>query len=287
MRVGFCGLGQMGEPMAARLVAAGHEVTVWNRTAERASSLVAAGAVAATTPAAAADGATVVITMLSTPEVLDEVLFGPGGVAAGCDGSQLVVEMSTVGPDAVRRAAARLAGRARLIDAPVRGSVPAATGGTLGIMAGGVDSDVAEATAVLSELGTVTHVGPLGAGATLKLANNAISIGLTALVAEAFALATASGVDEKVALDVLEVGFAAPLVQRIRPLVEARRFDPDFKLRLAVKDIDLALAQAAAVGVPAVTATAVREVLVDAERAGAGELDFSAVVGHLAPLTPS
>jgi 3-hydroxyisobutyrate dehydrogenase-like beta-hydroxyacid dehydrogenase len=283
MRVGFCGLGQMGEPMAARLVAAGHEVTVWNRTAERASSLVAAGAVAATTPAAAADGANVVITMLSTPEVLDEVLFGPGGVAAGCDGSQLVVEMSTVGPDAVRRAAARLAGRARLIDAPVRGSVPAATRGTLGIMAGGADSDVAEATAVLSELGTVTHVGPLGAGATLKLANNAISIGLTALVAEAFALATASGVDEKVALDVLEVGFAAPLVQRIRPLVEARRFDPDFKLRLAVKDIDLALAQAAAVGVPAVTATAVREVLVDAERAGAGELDFSAVVGHLAP----
>jgi 3-hydroxyisobutyrate dehydrogenase-like beta-hydroxyacid dehydrogenase len=282
MRVGFCGLGQMGGPMAARLVAAGHQVTVWNRTAGRASGLVAAGAVAAETPAAVAAASKVVITMLSTPAVLDDVLFGAGGVAEGCDGSQLIVEMSTVGPDAVRRAAAGLAGRARVVDAPVRGSVPAATEGTLGIMAGGSAADVAEAAEVLRELGTVDHVGPLGAGATLKLANNTISIGLTALVAEAFAIATASGVDERTALDVLEVGFAAPLVKRIRPLVEARRFDPDFKLSLAIKDIDLALAQAAEVGVPAVASAAVRDVLADAERAGAGDQDFSAVVGHLA-----
>lgn len=282
MRVGFCGLGQMGAPMAGRLVAAGHQVTVWNRTTDRTAPLVAAGADVAATPAAAATASEVVITMLSTPEVLDHVLFGPGGIAGGCDGSQLVVEMSTVGPDAVRRAAAGLAGRARLIDAPVRGSVPAATDGTLGIMAGGAEADVAEATPVLTAMGTVTHVGPLGAGATLKLANNAISIGLTALVAEAFALATASGVDEKIALDILEVGFAAPLVKRIRPLVEARRYDPDFKLSLAVKDIDLVLAQAAATGVHAAAVTAVRDVLGDAERAGRGEQDFSAVVGHLA-----
>lgn len=103
----------------------------------------------------------------------------------------------------------------------------------------------------------------------MKLANNTISIGLTALVAEAFAMATASGVDEKVALDILEAGFAAPLVKRIRPLVEARRFDPDFKLSLAIKDIDLALAQAAAVGIAAVMTAAVREVLSDAQQAGA------------------
>lgn len=287
MRVAVCGLGQMGAPMAARLVAAGHDVAVWNRSRERVQALVDAGATAAETPGAAAARSDVIITMLSTPGALDEVLFGPGGVAEGCTGTQVVAEMSTVGPDAVRRAAARLVGQARLVDAPVRGSVPQATDGTLGIMVGGAAEDVAVVTPVLADLGAVTHVGPLGAGATLKLANNAITIGITTLVGEALALAVASGIEENAALDLFEQTFAAALVQRIRPKVETREFAPHFKLSLARKDIDLALAQGAAVGVPLATTAAVREVLRGAEAAGAGDADFSAIVGHLADDRPA
>lgn len=132
----FCGLGVMGLPMATRLAAAGHQVRVWNRTPGRDADAVAAGAVAAATPAEAARDADAAITMLAGPESLDEVVFGPEGLAATLRPGAALIDMSTVGPDAIRALHERLAGRAAVLDAPVTGSAPHAAAGTLRIMVG-------------------------------------------------------------------------------------------------------------------------------------------------------
>ena len=118
-KVAFCGLGQMGEPMAARLLEGGEELVVWNRSAERADALVGRGAKRAASPAEAASGSELVMTMLSTPEALDDVVFGDEGLAAGMEAGATLVEMSTVGPHAVRRLAERLPNGVNVIDAPV------------------------------------------------------------------------------------------------------------------------------------------------------------------------
>src|SRR5437660_9594054 len=131
-KIGFLGLGEMGTPMATRLRRAGHDLTVWNRSAERTVPLASEGAKVASSPAKAAAGADVVITMLATPEALEQVLFGSEGLATGLSPGQILIDMSTVGPDEVHSAAARLPEGTALVDAPVRGSVPDATSGRLG-----------------------------------------------------------------------------------------------------------------------------------------------------------
>src|SRR6266852_1280359 len=123
-RIGFLGLGEMGRPMASRLVCAGHDVIVWNRTADRTAPLAQEGAAVAPSPAKAAAGADFVITMLAAPEALEQVLFGTAGLASALSPGQVLIDMSTVGPDEVRSVAARLPKAASLVDAPVRGSVP-------------------------------------------------------------------------------------------------------------------------------------------------------------------
>src|SRR5882757_9591898 len=132
-RLAFCGTGQMGTPMAARLLAAGHDLTVWNRTAEKAKPLLDLGANLADSPGAAARDADAAITMLADPEALEEVVLGPDGVAEGLPEGATLIEMSTVGPDAVRELAKRLRPRVHVIDAPVLGSVAQAEDGELKI----------------------------------------------------------------------------------------------------------------------------------------------------------
>jgi 3-hydroxyisobutyrate dehydrogenase len=171
-RVAFLGLGQMGMPMARRLLAAGTELVVWNRTRERAAPLADEGAGVATTPAEAARDADVTITMLSTPEAVAEVLFGTDGASEGLAPAATLVEMSTIGPDAVRRIRERIDDRVTVADAPVLGSVPQATEGTLRIFVGADDAVVERLGPVLEPIGTVIHMGPLGAGASMKLVAN-------------------------------------------------------------------------------------------------------------------
>ena len=126
-KIGFLGLGEMGTPMAGRLLQAGHDVVVWNRSRERTASLGKEGAAVAATPEEAAAERDLVVTMLATPEALEQVLFGAAGLASALSPGQILIDMSTVGPDAVRSASARLPEGASLVDAPVRGSVPQAT----------------------------------------------------------------------------------------------------------------------------------------------------------------
>nr|BFD85049.1 hypothetical protein StreXyl84_44500 [Streptomyces sp. Xyl84] len=241
-KIAFLGLGRMGTPMARRLLAAGHPVTVWNRTAARTGPLVAEGAVHAARPADAVRDADVVITMLAGPDALAEVA---DAVLPALPGGVRWVEMSTVGPDAVRALAARLDGRAVLVDAPVTGSTDRAADGSLGILAGGATAGVEH---ILARLGTVTRTGPLGTGAALKLVVNTAVISGVVLVAEALRLADTLGVDGETARTALAGGPLAGAVAR------AFAEDAHFATALAVKDLALATAAARLPAVQAVSA---------------------------------
>jgi len=286
-RIAFCGLGVMGLPMATRLAAAGHQVRVWNRTPGRDADAVAAGAVAAATPAEAARDADAAITMLAGPESLDEVVFGPEGLAATLRPGAALIDMSTVGPDAIRALNQRLAGRVAVLDAPVTGSAPHAAAGTLRIMVGATAEEFARWREVLTPLGEPVHVGPPGTGAAVKLVVNSATAALTSLLAEALALADRLGVDERVALDALAASPMGIIVERTREKIETGSYPPAFKLALAAKDLGLATALAAERGLELRMDQAARSRLQAADRDGLGELDFSAVVAHLRGGTPS
>jgi len=233
-RVAVLGLGHMGTPMARRLVDAGHPVTVWNRTAGRADAVV--GATVADTPAAAVDGAGVVITMLTDGAAVESVLFGESGAAAALADGSTLVEMSTIGPAALAAITRRLPPGVAIVDAPVTGSTGAAAAGTLTILAGGPDEAVTRVEPVLAALGTVRRCGGPGSGAALKLVlNTALVTALTSLV-DVLAVADALGVARASALEALASGPLGIAVQR------ATAGAGHFAIRLAAKDLDLALA---------------------------------------------
>ena len=194
--VGFVGLGIMGTPMAANLLLAGHRVLGHDVGADRVEQLVAAGGEAAGSVAGATD-ADLVITMLPDSPHVEAVVLGPDGILEHAKPGQLLVDMSTIRPETSLRVAAEAATRGvRTLDAPVSGGERGAVEGTLSIMIGGAAEDVAAARPVLDVLGaTVVHVGPSGAGQTVKAANQLVVAGTYALVAEAIVLLEASGVD--------------------------------------------------------------------------------------------
>ncbi|MEN3316157.1 MAG: hypothetical protein V7605_2391 [Acidimicrobiaceae bacterium] len=281
----FCGLGRMGGPMAGRLLEAGHDLVVWNRSPERAAGLVERGARLASSPAEAAGGAEAVITMLATPEALEGVVFGTGndsrGLAAGLAPGATLVEMSTVGPDAVRRMAPRLPDGAEVLDAPVLGSVPQATDGSLKIFVGGAEAVFERWRAVLEVLGRPVRFGALGSGAAMKLVANSTLGAVMSAVGEALALADGLGLDPALVLDTLAESPVGATVTSKRALIESGDYQPNFALALAAKDLRLVDEAARGVGVEAWVAAAARAHYDDAERAGLGDLDYSAVIAHV------
>jgi 3-hydroxyisobutyrate dehydrogenase/2-hydroxy-3-oxopropionate reductase len=279
--VAFLGLGLMGEPMARRVLEAGHELVVWNRTAGRAGALAAAGARVASTPRDAAAGAEVVVTMLADPPALAAVTEGPDGVAAGIGDGSTVLEMSTVGPAAVHRLRGALPEGVALVDAPVLGSTPQAEDGSLQVFVGGAPADVERWVPLLGTFGSPTHVGPLGAGAAAKLVVNSTLGGTLALLGEALALAGGLGLDRSTALDVLARSPLGTQVERRRPALESGDFPLRFRLRLASKDLDLVEAAAGDAGVDLRVAPAARSWFDDATEASWGDEDYSAVLGYI------
>jgi 3-hydroxyisobutyrate dehydrogenase-like beta-hydroxyacid dehydrogenase len=280
-RLGFCGLGQMGTPMALRLIEAGHEVKVWNRTAEKAGPLVAAGAVAAETPAEAAAGAEFVLTMLASPQAVEEVAFGDDGVVAGLGPGSTFVEMSTIGPEAVHALRAKLSVDYAMVDAPVLGSVAQAQAGELKVFAGGEAEVVDRARAVLSTLGTVRWMGPLGAGASMKVVANSTLLALMTALGEALALADGFGLRQDDVLDVLAESSIGVPVRSKRRYIETHAYPPNFKLGLASKDGSLVLGAAEAAGLDLRVARAAAAWMAAADRAGLGDLDYSAVIAQI------
>jgi len=250
-RIAFLGIGLMGARQAARLLAAGHAVRVWNRTAEKTEPLAAQGATAFADAGDAVEDAEIVITMLAKGDTVAEVLFG-GDVADRIPAGAVVVDMSSIAPAEARAHASRLAARGvHHLDAPVSGGTKGAAEGTLAIMAGG-DPAVFEAVRpVLEAMGRPTLVGPAGAGQVAKLANQMIVAVTIGAVAEALVLAERAGADPAAVRDALRGGFAE---SRILELHGARMIAQDFvpggRTSLQIKDLENALATAAESGAP-------------------------------------
>jgi HAD superfamily hydrolase (TIGR01450 family) len=276
--VAVVGLGAMGGRIAARLLGAGHQVTVWNRSPGKLTPLISRGAVAARTPAEAASRAEVLITMLSDFDALRSVTEGPDGIATGAHPSLTVVEMSTVGPAAVARLASALPAGTGLLDAPVLGSLAEAESGSLVVFAGGPTRLVERVVPLLSVLGAVIHVGPLGSGAAAKLVANAAVFGTVAMLGETIALAQALGLPPETLYQVLAATPLAAQAERRRAAIESGEYPPRFQLTLAHKDARL-INQAGAAGSSGLRLLpAVETWLADAEQAGFGDRDYTAML---------
>ncbi len=269
--VAVVGLGGMGSRMAKRLLEAGHELSLWNRTAAKAEPLVALGATAAATPAEAAAASEVVVTMVTDPDALRTVTEGPHGVCTGLVPGATLVEMSTVGPAAVTRLASTLPPEVELLDAPVLGSLSEAEAGTLAIFVGGEPELFDRHRELLAVLGTPLHVGPSGSGAAAKLVANTTLFGVIGVLGEALALAQALGLSRESAFDVLAATPLSGQAERRRPALESGEFPPRFPLRLARKDADLIADQ----GLDLRLVEAARSWLAEA---GDGDQDYSAVL---------
>ena len=280
-KVAFCGLGLMGEPMARRVLEGGHDLTVWNRTASKADGLQEAGAAVASSPAEAAMGADAAITMLADPDAVQDVVLGPEGLVEGLAPGSTLIEMSTIGPDAVRELAGRLPEGVDLVDAPVRGSVEPARQGTLKILVGASANGFARWEPLLETMGTPTHAGPMGAGAAMKLVNNFAVLSLASTLGDALALADAMDLDTAAVLDMLADTPLGSGVEMHREKIESGRYPPRFKLRLARKDVGLALEAAGNRGRRLRVAEGVHAALEAAEADGRGDHDYAAVIGFL------
>ena len=278
--IGVVGLGAMGSRIARRVADAGHELVVWNRDPAKAEPLVAAGAVAAATPADVAQRVEAVVTMVADPRALVDVTEGPEGVVAGVGEGTTLIQMSTVGPDSISRLAALLHDDA-LIDAPVLGSVLEVESGTLNVFVGGEPEPVKRWMPLLSTFGTVLHLGPVGAGTAAKLVANTTLVGVIGILGEALALAEGLGLSRDAAFEVLGKTALAEQAERRRAAVESGEFPPRFSLYLARKDADLILEAAAKTGIELRVTKGAREWLVDADDAGLGDADYSAVLARI------
>lgn len=283
MRVAFLGLGIMGSRMAANLAAAGHELSVWTRTDGKAAAWAAEhGATAHASPAAAATGAEVVISMVvDGPQVL--ALAGELANSGHGEG-RLLVDMSTIGPEAARGASAVLAAAGwGFMDAPVTGSSPKAADGTLTIMAGGPAEAFARVRPLFDAMGAlVLHVGDTGQGQMVKLINNATAAANTAAAAQALIVGAATGVDLDALVQVMNAGSggSAALALKAGPMRE-HDYTTLFKLEHMLKDVRLCLEEAQRAGVPFAAASAARDVLSAAMGRGLGDADFVALLEPL------
>jgi 3-hydroxyisobutyrate dehydrogenase len=280
--VGFVGLGIMGSRMAASLARAGHPVTAYNRTAEKAEAWAAEhGGRVAATPRDAADGAAAVITMVVDGAQVEEVLLGEQGAVHGAAPGTLFVDCSTIAPADVRRIGAALAERGMgFVDAPVSGSSPKAETGTLTIMAGGSDDDFARAAPYFDAMGeTVLHVGPLGHGQTVKVISNAVSATNAATLAQALVVGKATGVDLEALVAVLGASSSAStmVTLKAKPML-AHDYTPLFRLEHMLKDVGICLDESEAAGAPFPSAALARELYNAAMGRGLADEDFAAVL---------
>ena len=279
--VGFIGLGILGGPMAANLVKAGYTVVGYNRRPEPIERLVAAGGHGASSVAQAVAGADVVITMLPDSPDVESVARGEDGVFANAKPGLLYIDCSTIRPDVAARLAAEGTKRGiGVVDAPVSGGEQGAIDASLSIMVGGSPEDFASARPVLDAVGkTVVHVGPPGAGQTVKAANQLIVAGTIQLVAEAIVFLEAHGVDMEAAIKVLAGGLAGnAILDRKAAGMLARRFDPGFRIDLHHKDLGIVQAAAREAGVVIPVGALVSQLVASLRAQGHGGLDHSALL---------
>lgn len=283
MRIGFAGLGRMGAPMARNLIAAGHEVFVWNRTGQTAIDFAASGVcIAVPTPADLMAQAQIVVTMLADDEASDAVHLGKDGLFASASNATLV-EMGTMSPDHIAELVAKAPKNVHVIDAPVSGATQAAANADLLIMAGCRDED-ADLAAIFDALGRETiYLGQSGAGAVMKLAVNSLIHGINQTLAEAMTLAEASGITPEVAFDVIEASAAcAPMLKYRRPLyLNEADHDVTFTVALARKDMEVTAGLADRLGTAMPQGRTTLAKLIEAEKAGYGTRDMASMLTYM------
>ncbi len=281
MQIGFCGLGLMGAPMARRLLGAGHQVHVWNRTASKADELVRAGATAVRTPRELARQCETVLMCLFDVKAVQDVVFGEAGLAQG--GSlRILVDHSSIPPDSTRDMARRLLRDARAvwIDAPVSGGVQGAEKGTLAVMAGGPAADIEAVTPLMRAYASrVTRMGDAGAGQVTKLCNQTIVSTTLAAIGEAIALARANGVDAARLDQALMGGWADSTLLRIFvPRMTRGPSEKIASLDTMLKDLDTAASLAQAGRTPMPVSGAVQHLYRLASAMGLGESDVARLI---------
>jgi 3-hydroxyisobutyrate dehydrogenase-like beta-hydroxyacid dehydrogenase len=291
MEVGFIGLGIMGSRQAASLRREGFELTVFNRTRERAEAWAAEhGGHVAGSPREVAERSDVVITMVVDGAQVEQMLLGEDGAAAGARPETLFVDMSTIGPVDARRIAAELRERGHgFVDAPVTGSAPKAEDGTLTIMCGGSDQDMERAMPLLKAMGEIiVHVGDVGTGQQVKVLSNAVSAVNCATLAQALVAGRRAGVDLEALLKVMAGGSANSQMLQLKgePML-AHDFTPLFKLDHMLKDVLLCLEDARAAGAGFPFAALAGELYAAAAGRGLGEQDFAAVLEVIEDLSDS
>jgi len=284
-KVGLIGLGLMGQPIGMNLLKAGHTLTVWNRTSSRADSLVALGAKLATSPKEVAAASDVLLTIVSDPPALESILWGAdgkeSGALAGLKPGSTYIDSSTVSPALARKIAAACAERSvRFLDAPVTGGDWGAKKGELIFMVGGDAGTLKSVEPILGVLGKRWfHLGPNGAGQTIKLAMNMILALQVDALAEALALVTRAGLKGEDLVEVMQSSMARSGVLDVKaPNLLKGEYKPSFPLRLMHKDLGLALELANQIGVALPATAAARETYNYVKGAAKEDLDYSAVM---------
>ncbi|PYN79838.1 MAG: 3-hydroxyisobutyrate dehydrogenase [Candidatus Rokuibacteriota bacterium] len=293
MKIGFIGVGAMGQPMLANLVKQGHDVVAFDLAEPALAGAVRLGAARAASAAAAAREGELVITVLPSSSHVESAYLGAGGILEGVVAGRLCIDMSTIDPSVSRRVAEAVSRRGvRFLDAPVSGGVPRAQDGTLAIMVGGDARDLEEARPVLAAMGAnIIHVGPVGSGEVAKLCNNLIAGVAAVAVSEAFRIAEGFGVDAKVLTDVISKSSGHTWVmEHMHPVgglvpkaPSSRDYAPGFTTDLMAKDLGLAVNAARELRVPVVVAPAAQQALRLASSHGLGRKDFSSVYMFLKP----
>lgn len=282
-RIGFIGLGIMGQAMSLNVARKGYAVCAYNRTPRELPELSAAGIKMAASPAALAAESDVIVCMLTDATAVDAVLFGPDGAAAQAKG-KVVVDMSTVAPQHSRALAAKLAEQGiRFVDAPVSGSKIPAKEGTLVILAGGEQALVQELEPLFLAMGKkVIHCGPNGQGVMMKMANNLLLGAMMEGLAEMISFGQAGGLDTQAMLDVVLAGpLSCPLFGMKKEMFLKGEFPPQFPLKHMTKDINFVVQTADAVNSAAPAARTLRDQFNKAVEAGLGEQDVAAIATSL------
>ena len=280
-KVGFIGLGIMGKPMARNLMEAGYELTVFNRSPEKAEELGKDGASVASSPTEVAEKNDIIVTMLPDSPDVRNVVAGENGVLEGIKEGSLLVDMSTISPVVTEEVAAKVRERgASMLDAPVSGGDIGAIEGTLSIMVGGSEEDFERARPLFDVMGrTVNHVGPTGAGQVTKAANQVVVALTIEAVSEALVLGSKGGVAPEKILDVLSGGLAGNKVMEVkREKFLSHKFDPGFRSELHHKDLGIALAAGREYGVVLPVTAIVDQMLLTMKRKGWGGEDHSALL---------
>ncbi len=283
-KIGFVGLGIMGKPMSLNLLKAGCNLTVYNRTESKTEEPVAKGAKKAATPKDAALNSTIIITIVSDTPDVESVLFGKNGIAEGIRPGSVVIDMSTISPEATRKFAARLRKKeVFMLDAPVSGGEQGAVDGTLSIMVGGEKEIFERCLPVLQALGkNITHIGPNGCGQTVKLVNQILVSGTLNSVTEALVFAKKSGVDLEKTISAVKGGAAASWqLSNLAPRIIERDFNPGFMVDLILKDLNLVTGSAGEMKIHLPVTEMVRDLYAQLQAEGEGRNGTQALVKAL------